>query len=86
MATRNSAIYRSKVIIAYVIFFHKKASFFWIFCEFVVISLKTYGDSLISTCSTFNDNNNNNNIEYDIKRSSGIYTASKQRKVRTKTR
>ena len=57
------------------------------FGEFVVMSLKTYGNSLISTCSIFNDNNNNNNnIEYDIKRSSGIYTGSEQRKAKTKTR
>ena len=57
------------------------------FSEFVVMSLKTYSNSFISTSSIFNDNNNNNNnIEFDIKRSSGIYTASKQRKTRTKTR
>ena len=48
-----------------------------------MMSLKTNGNSLILTCSILYAHNDNN-INY-MKLSSGIYKASKQRKVRTKT-
>ena len=51
------------------------------------MSLNTYSISLISASSIeyTNSNNNNNNNNNDMKLSSGMYTASEQRKARTKT-